>query len=95
MGYTSVRLYLLAGEDGGAVFDTRLDLADTVVQVFGPVADRLLHQIRKLLRRLQKRTVRTYKFWNVSSPGVKIRGDVKIPHRRMTKTCWETLVTCL
>ena len=24
-----------------------------------------------------------------------IRGDVKIPHSRMTKTCWETLVTCL
>ena len=21
-------------------------------------------------------------------------GDVKIPHSRMTKTCWETLVTC-
>ena len=26
---------------------------------------------------------------------VQIRGDVKIPHSRMTKTCWETLVTCL
>ena len=26
---------------------------------------------------------------------VEIRGDVKIPHSRMTKTCWETLVTCL
>ena len=24
-----------------------------------------------------------------------LRGDVKIPHSRMTKTCWETLVTCL
>ena len=24
-----------------------------------------------------------------------IRGDVKIPHSRMTKTCLETLVTCL
>ena len=23
-----------------------------------------------------------------------IREDVKIPHSRMTKTCWETLVTC-
>ena len=23
-----------------------------------------------------------------------LRGDVKIPHRRMTKTCWGTLVTC-
>ena len=23
------------------------------------------------------------------------RGDVKIPHSRMIKTCWETLVTCL
>ena len=23
------------------------------------------------------------------------RGDVKIPHSRMKKTCWETLVTCL
>ena len=26
---------------------------------------------------------------------VLIRGDVKIPHSRMTKTCSETLVTCL
>ena len=23
------------------------------------------------------------------------RGDVEIPRSRMTKTCWETLVTCL
>ena len=23
------------------------------------------------------------------------RRDVNIPHSRMTKTCWETLVTCL
>ena len=23
------------------------------------------------------------------------RGDIKIPHSRMIKTCWETLVTCL
>ena len=24
-----------------------------------------------------------------------VRGDVKIPYSRMTKTCWETRVTCL
>ena len=24
-----------------------------------------------------------------------LRGDLKIPHSRMTKTCWETLVTYL
>ena len=24
-----------------------------------------------------------------------VREDVKIPHSRMTTTCWETLVTCL
>ena len=24
-----------------------------------------------------------------------VRGDVKIPHSRMTKTCLETVVTCL
>ena len=23
-----------------------------------------------------------------------LRGDIKIAHSRMTKTCWETLVTC-
>ena len=27
--------------------------------------------------------------------GDALRGDVKIPQSRMTKTCWETLETCL
>ena len=26
--------------------------------------------------------------------GLILWGDIKIPHSRMTKTCWETLVTC-
>ena len=24
-----------------------------------------------------------------------VRGDIKIPHSRMTKTCWETLMICI
>ena len=31
----------------------------------------------------------------LSNLGRMLRGDIKIPHSRMTKTCWETLVTCL
>ena len=30
---------------------------------------------------------------SLPSDSSNIRGDVKIPHSRMTKTCWETLVT--
>ena len=34
-----------------------------------------------------------YFFYKISISVV--RGDVKIPHSRMTKTCWETLVNYL
>ena len=37
--------------------------------------------------------IRLYATFDLISP--LFRGDVKIPHSRMTTACWETLVTCL
>ena len=40
---------------------------------------------------------KTQEYKKVSHDGTskEIRGDIKIPHSRMTKTCWETFVTFL
>ena len=49
---------------------------------------------------MKREKMETSRVWNiryVAPPAVindwSLRGDVKIPHRRMTETCWETLMT--
>ena len=39
-------------------------------------------------------SVLNYSYKKITLNDLTLGGDVKIPHSRMTKTCWETLVTC-
>ena len=56
-----------------------------------------LHDIGELLIRiLQTKQIAPLEQWHLLKGKLHIvREDVKIPHSRMTKTGWETLVNCL
>ena len=81
----------------GAWFTKGLSTATILlISGFDPMLSRFCHPLHLTDLIIQNSTKSKHCFrLRVGRNASRLRGDIKIGHSRMTKTCWETLVTCL